>query len=222
MTTLQKPDHEIEQFWLSFKRSMANFYESNKIIPRPVADWSAKLNKYQALQNYTAIEKAILNYISLYGVDVIRLNNTYYMRILMTNLKRWDAIAMKYKFYATPETKNLVIVLLEIMSSITRGKAKTDTPPYNTLFNDIELYLIYEEFDQLIEFAVEHNKPVIIDKLMGYDLHNTVRTLNTLYNQDMPYIPCQGKKIIKHIQTALATPSPSPTSSPEASPGPSS
>jgi hypothetical protein len=278
------PDYDIEQFWLGFKQSMTNFYEMNKIIARPLADWSAKLNKYQLLRQYDKIEQSIMNYITLYGIDVIRLNNSYYMGILMSNLKRWDKIAKKYRFtgcpvaqakgtakdqliihpegvrlgdfrssigvpiYRTPHgtatdqlieprsfslsdkanidpvEKNIVIVILEIIHSLNRHTAKSQlgdfrsslgmchTPgldksaPHGTaapayLFNDIELYLIYEDFSQLIEYAVEQNKPCILDKLTSYDYLNVCRTITQLYGIELNgSYKLNSKKLLKRIK----------------------
>ena len=99
-TITPNPDHEIEKFWLAFKQSMLNFYSAKHVMSRPIDQWSAKLNRLQTQQKYTEIEAHIKNYLSLYGLDVLRTESQYYINILITNLKRWDKIAGSYKFFA--------------------------------------------------------------------------------------------------------------------------
>ena len=41
------PDHDIEEFWLSFKQSMIHFYQVNKLPYRPIENWSSTLNNLQ-------------------------------------------------------------------------------------------------------------------------------------------------------------------------------
>jgi hypothetical protein len=41
------PDYHIEQFWLSFKQSMLNFYRDFKCSQRPIEYWSEYLNTLQ-------------------------------------------------------------------------------------------------------------------------------------------------------------------------------
>lgn len=202
------PDHDIEVYWLYVKQSMLNFYSQHKLIPRPVEKWSATLNQLQTAQNYKEIEKKIMQYLSLYSIDLLRLGNQYYINILITNLKRWDKITDKYKFFAKDDKEpnyskcdketNIALILLEIVYSLAKSKT-----PIEDLFEDIELYIIYEDFAKLLEFAVIHNKPSIIDNLIEYDYLNVIKTLNTLYSVNIEYLPhgklC-GKKLIMKIK----------------------
>ena len=66
----EKPDHEIEQFWLSYKQSMFNFYnlstrkeqyiENIKTrLHRPINQWCDYLNGLQLIQKYDEIEENI-------------------------------------------------------------------------------------------------------------------------------------------------------------------
>ena len=84
---MEKPDFEIEQFWLGLKDSMINFY-FDKIIKRPIFNWSNKLNLLQKEEKYNEIEMNIRNYISLYGIDLMRKNDSYHFGILKTNIKK--------------------------------------------------------------------------------------------------------------------------------------
>jgi hypothetical protein len=202
------PDHDIEQYWLAFKQSMLNFYSAKHVMSRPIEQWSIKLNKLQTLQKYTDIESHIKNYLSLYGLDVLRTESQYYINILITNLKRWDKIARSYKFFAGGDDKNLVIILLEIAYSL----LKKDKVILG-LFIDVELYLLYEDFGMLIEYAVDNNAVGIIDKLMSYDAMNVLHKVNDIYGTCIEYKVAgllSGKKIIKIINDHLHPGSVSP------------
>ena len=198
------PDHDIEVFWLNVKQSILNFYSQHKLIQRPVEKWSNTLNLLQKDKKYKEIEHKIMQYLSLYSIDLLRLGNQYYINILMTNLKRWDKLTDKYKFFDKDDTDdnnketNIALILLEIVYSLLKSAT-----PLKDLFEDIELYIIYEDFTKLIEFSVSHNKPSILDKLIAYDYLNVISTLNTLYSVNIECLPCGklcGKKLITKIK----------------------
>lgn len=221
-THQKSPDHDIEEYWLYVKQSILNFYNQNKLIARPVEKWSHTLNQLQKEKKYKEIENKIMQYLSLYSIDLLRLGNQYYINILITNLKRWDKLTEKYKFFTDSNNNsnippdndsNIVLILLEIVYSLL--KSNTDIALEN-LFDDIELYIIYEDFTRLIEFAVLHNKPCIIDKLIAYDYLNVINTINALYSDEnnivihMTGYPnsfsqkrISGKKILMKIKTPI-------------------
>ena len=192
------PDYEIECYWLNFKQSMLNFYQTHKLLQRPIDKWSTSLNTLQALKQYSAIEKAIINYLTLYGIDVLRICDQYYINILITNLKRWDKIATTNKFYGVE--KNLVIILLEIAFALL--KSGVDIVNIG-LFSDVELLLIYEDFSALIEFALIHNKISVLDKLLDYNKLNIINYLNSHYNMALDMETNISAKKIMKILTAL-------------------
>lgn len=203
------PDHDIEQYWLAFKQSMINFYSAKHVMSRPIDQWSSKLNRLQTQQKYTDIEAHIKNYLSLYGLDVLRTESQYYINILITNLKRWDKIARSYKFFSGEDgEKNLVIILLEIAYSLLKKNKNIQG-----LFVDVELYLLYEDFSILIEYSVNNNAVGIIDKLMVYDPMNVLHKVNDIYGTCIEYKVANllsGKKIIKIINEHLHPGSVSP------------
>ena len=138
------PDHDIEEYWLYVKQSMHNFYGQTKLLPRPIEKWSAMLNQLQKEKKYIDIECHIMKYLSLYSIDLLRFGNQYYINILITNLKRWDKITEKYKFFSNHDDKlnsenekNIAIVLLEIVYSLLKSETE-----FSDLFDDIELYII--------------------------------------------------------------------------------
>lgn len=200
-----KPDHDIEQFWLSFKQSMINFYgrTGDRVMPaRPINDWSARLNRLQQTASYETIEQNIYNFMTLYGIDLLRVGNRYHLAILITNIKRWNKIASKYPFHDGDRESgcNLIFILLDIVNNFIKCKME-----FENLFSDIELYLIHEDYTNLIEFAIKHNKPVIIDKLMAFDSLAVINSLNTYWHLGLDIAneyKIAGKKVIELVQQA--------------------
>lgn len=161
---VQKPDYEIEQFWLTFKQSMVNFY-MQKILPsRNIQEWSNTLNLLQTKQRYSKIEQQIYNYITLYGIDLLRVESRYHISILMGNIRRWDKIAAKYKILSSSHEDNIVTILLEIAANFIKTGAA-----FNGLFDDIELYMTHDDYTKLIEYALKNQKTTILDRLINYN-----------------------------------------------------
>ncbi len=205
-----KPDHDIEQFWLAFKQSMLNFYglTGEKTMPtRPISDWSERLNRLQKAAKYETIEHNIYNFMTLYGIDLLRVGDRYHLSILITNIKRWNKIAAKYPFHDMDggESKcNLIFILLDIVNNFIKCGLE-----FENLFSDIELYLIHEDYTNLLDFAIKHNKPVIIDKLMAFDRLAVVNSLNTYWHLGLEIsndYKIAGKKIIELISKATSVP----------------
>jgi hypothetical protein len=208
MSSTTKPDHDIEQFWLAFKQSMKNFYgqTGDRAMPaRPISDWSERLNRLQKAAKYETIEHNIYNFMTLYGIDLLRVGDRYHLGILITNIKRWNKIAAKYPFHDRDGCEsrcNLIFILLEIVNNFIKCDLEFDN-----LFSDIELYLIHEDYTNLLDFAIKHNKPVIIDKLMSFDSLAVINSLNTYWHLGMEIsndYKKSGKKIIELISQAAS------------------
>ena len=208
MSSPIKPDHDIEQFWLAFKKSMLNFYGQTGVraMPaRPVSDWSERLNRLQRTEKYETIEQNIYNFMTLYGIDLLRIGDRYHLAILITNIKRWNKIAAKYPFHDRDggESRcNFIFILLEIVNNFIKCGLE-----FENLFSDIELYLIHEDYTNLLEFAIRHNKPVIIDKLMAFDSLAVINSLNTYWHLGLDIsndYKIAGKKIIELINQATS------------------
>ena len=191
------PDHMIEHFWLDFKTSMNNFYIFYKITPRPISIWSDTLNNHQKKQEYDIIETKIRDYMSLYAIDVMRSNSNYYMGILHTNIKRWNLLSTKYNFNLNVSSyHNIVYLLIDIYNSVTNKFQFIDDNIIN-IFSMVEMYIMYEDFTQLVIYSVEHNKPSIIDKLNKYKNINHI--IEKIYNITINNNFC-GKKILVLIK----------------------
>ena len=94
----KKPiDYELEQFYLSFKQSMINFYKQHS-MKRPIEQWSIRLNNLQNKKKYTDLQKLIVKIISLYAIDIIRTCDVYAAGILDTNIKSNETKIILKKF----------------------------------------------------------------------------------------------------------------------------
>lgn len=159
-------DKKIEEFWLGLKQSMLNFY-NNCVIKRPIDTWSSKLNVFQQNKNYNSIEKNVINYISLYALDLMRFHDEYHIRILVTNMRRWDKISINLKIVdpKSDQFSNIVLFMLDIYHSL----LKYDTREYQFIFDELELIIIYNNFDMLIDYLIKNKHISIIDKLVKRD-----------------------------------------------------
>lgn len=191
---MNKPDFDIEVFWLGLKNSMNNFY-LNKEVKRPISKWSDNLNKLQKNEKYESIEKNIRNYISLYGIDIMRYREMYHLSILKTNIKRWNIISKKYGFIKIDSKKyyNIIFFLLDIYDKLNEKLSKNDMIEFAA---QIELLIMYEDFNNLIDLCIEYKLESIIDKI--YNCIDLIKIINDKYNLDLKYNVC-GKKLIKFV-----------------------
>jgi hypothetical protein len=163
-------DHGLEEFYLGFKQSMINFYNQHSIT-RPIEVWSDRLNTFQANQNYKKIHELIVKIISLYAIDIMRTCDCYNSGILETNIKRFNRVSKQtmedgeYTIELIEYNSNIVFLLYDIFRSISKTDSLEELKP---LFVQVELYLLYEDYTFLIEFAMKKNRLIILDKLFKY------------------------------------------------------
>ena len=163
-------DYELEEFYLSFKQSMINFYNIHS-ISRPIEQWSGRLNQFQKKQDYKKIHQLIIKIISLYAIDLMRTCNCYHSGILETNIKRFNRVSKhtmengEYTIELIEYNSNIVFLLFDIFRSVYKTDNLEELKP---LFVQVELYLLYEDFTPLIEFAMKKNKLNILDKLFRF------------------------------------------------------
>lgn len=195
------PDYHIEQFWLTFKVSMNNYYNT-QTVKRPINFWSAELNNLQDFKQYDQIENKIRNIISLYAIDLMKSNNTYNTDILLTNIKRWNKIALKYNFEkSTNIYHNIIFLLLDIYKNIMYDL----TIELKNIFSQIELFIIYQDFSSLIEYSINYKKESILDKLNQYtNFTNVNKYIENKYNITLDRFT-SGKKILKKIESNKIT-----------------
>ena len=194
-------DYDIEQYWYGFKKSMNNFYDSCNGLNRPIEKWSYFLNTCQKNKDYNKIEEYIIYYISLYANDLMRMKDDYAINILHTNIKRWDKISNKYKIYSSKDNKfiNLSFLLLEFYVSFLKY-SKDDS--FKILFDEIEMYLVYNDFRNIIKYAYVNRFHSVIDKLLEYDrtLLSQVKEILELKDANVRY-PISAKKLFKLLIT---------------------
>ena len=163
-------DYELEEFYLGFKQSMINFYNQHSIT-RPIEVWSDRLNTFQDNQNYKKIHELIVKIISLYAIDIMRTCDCYNSGILETNIKRFNRVSKQtmedgeFTIELIEYNSNIVFLLYDIFRSISKTDSLEELKP---LFVQVELYLLYEDYTFLIEFAMKKNRLVILDKLFKY------------------------------------------------------
>ena len=197
----ENPDGEIEAFWLQLKTSMINFYETNQNIRRPISYWSSILNNYQKNKNYEKIEEYIKKYISLYAVDLLRSNSDYHIQILITNIGRWNKLSRKFTF-STKEKNyaNFIFVLLDIYKSLLRHKlSNSERITIKEIYANFELIILYQDYNQLIDYAISYKKPNILDKLIDYEstIYDTI--INDYGISIAKNVIMKGDKLLKLI-----------------------
>jgi len=185
------PDHDIEEFWIMYKRSMYNFYCMYNELSRPIELWCDNLNGLQLIQQYDEIEESIYNYISMYAIDLMRMYDRYHTGILVTNIKRWNKLSKTHKISERHNKyHNIVFVLLDIFHSI------SDEIDLRDIFSQIELFLLYKDFKELIRVSIENNKIGILEKLLYYD-KKVYTQIEKLYDLEEDSLKNLGaKKII--------------------------
>ena len=197
----ENPDAEIEAFWLQLKTSMNNFYEKNENIKRPISFWSSLLNNYQKHKNYEKIEEYIKKYISLFAIDLLRTNSDYHIQILITNIGRWNKLSEKFTFSSKEQNyANFIFVLLDIYKSLFRSKiTNIETKKIKEIYGNFELMVLYQDYSQLVEYAICYKKSNIIDKLIDYE-HTLYSTIINEYGISVPKnVIMKGDKLLKLI-----------------------
>ncbi len=208
------PDHLIEEFWLLFKQSMNNFYSSNNNSSnynssnynRPIQYWSDNLNKLQKMKDYINIEIHIRDYMSLYAIDLLRTNSYYHAGILITNIKRWNNISCNRFDICDIKYINIVFLLLDIYNMLTNKCMNKVDKEAELLFSTIELYILHEDFKNFIDYAIEYNKPSIIDKINEYENKNNkdVKNASIIYLENKYHLNLSPKisarKILNQIK----------------------
>lgn len=218
------PDFMIEEFWYGFKNSMKNFYTTSQIPSRNITRWSENLNMLKHAKNYEQIEINIRNYMSLYALDIMKYetDSIYNGNILNTNIKRWNTISLNSKFTIS-EKHNNILLLFGIFNSIKnkismmREQLKTEkilSNPEETkqilsklieifkFFEDIEILIYFDNFDQLIRLSVESKQIKILNtirKIIGES--KFIRKINDLYPNIMLDKNMSCEKICKHLIT---------------------
>lgn len=155
---------------------MINFYRTNKLKPRNILKWSNKLNILQKEENYNEIEKSIKDYIVCYGLDIIKFGSSYHLRLLKTNIKRWNKITTKFNIILSE--KNLFYYCLEIAFILEKAEIN-----FSEELGDIKIIIINNDISLLIELAINNSKQSILDKLLEYDRNSIIKYFVNKYGE---------------------------------------
>ena len=186
------PDYKIEEFWYGFKTLINNFYTSIKYNLTSNTDinlWSDNLNKLKKEKKYELIEYNIINYISLFAIDIMKYEKqNYYDRLLLTFNKRWNKISQLIDNNLILNKK--VILIFDIYLFI---KDKNNNDTVINKFIDIELMLYLNDYDDIILYAVQNHYSKILDNLKNipeYDLISNIKKLfpNSQFNENINMI----------------------------------
>lgn len=158
---MDRPDHDIEDFWLSFKCNVISFLDDESI--KEIHELSNKLNKLQADKEYDVIEKYICSHITLICYKVIKHKNWYKLGHIFMNIKRWDKLS-KVKI---SDTNTDTYGILSIIDYLVNKKSKS--------YNDDILDLISTYPDNvnqplkiwlpIVKMAKERNLVGLIDRI---------------------------------------------------------
>lgn len=178
------PDYQIENFWYGFKNSMKNFYKSNGLKMRNIQMWSDKLNEYKKEKNYSLIEQSIKEYITIYAVDIMKLdklNDCFHSSILAINIKRWNKMSNKFHFGNSKKYEQIMF-LFDGFNCV-KNKMDNKLYPILELFRDFDA-MIVSEFENLIMRSLELGQCKMLDcinKIIGYT--KIVKIINEQYSE---------------------------------------
>tara|TARA_B110000908_G_scaffold165177_1_gene214218 strand:- start:7156 stop:7779 length:624 start_codon:yes stop_codon:yes gene_type:complete len=204
---MSKPDKDIEDFWLSFKCSINNFYREFK-INKNIEQFSKKLNKLQVQKKYSTIEYNIHYFICSFIVDVLhKINNIvinrstylYHVRIILTNIKRWRKIRLENKFFKDlHKNENMYYLMADCLKySIKLIEKKNHDEIIILFFSDITGVIKYKEYNFITEYAIEIESETILKLVRNhFDIISYINSNFKIKLQDN----LSGKKIIKFLK----------------------
>ena len=116
---------------------------------------------------------------SLYAIDLMRSTNPYNANILESNIKRFNNISATLEgMDSINYYNNGVFLLFDIFTTLIKTQSKEDI---RELFDQVELYLIYEDYTNLIKYAVDNNKLSVLDKLFKYSNEILLQAMNMFH-----------------------------------------
>ena len=107
-------DYELENFWMTYKLNLKNFYRLYPSFYRPVNEWCIILNNYKKNKKYDMIQKKITYFITLHIVDTMKSFDTYYSGLLKTNINRWMKVCKASTFFDLSDELNRLDKLFKI------------------------------------------------------------------------------------------------------------
>lgn len=193
----EAPDKHIEEVWYGIKTAFINAYQqSNKIIPMDLDEISENLNELQSNKNYQEIEKNIVITIGkmcrFYISDRISVYNCH---ILDVQIKRWNKVTEKYKFFEKQDIRNVIenCVLFYIYFKAIESRNK-----YQFIIQLFENNNDIPTFENIIDVAIKHNYPIVLDKTNHFFCVSSY--INEKYGTKF-YKNTHGNKIISYLKS---------------------
>lgn len=201
-----KPDKDIEDFWMTFKCCISNFYKSFD-IEDDIENISNKLNNYQKYKQYSLIEYTIhqtmFKIIShvCENINILlsdKFSYIYHIRIILTNLKRWENLRNDKIFFKEPiHNENMFYILIDCLrlalNNISKDKFTNETIDVFSEFQDI---INNNNIIMLIDYGITIKCAGILDILSKK--YNIVNYINNKYNLKL-HPSISGRKILKKL-----------------------
>ena len=170
---MENPDKDIEQFWLTFKCCVINFYKfCDKDVD--IHEMSAQLNKLQQKRDYREIEYRInifiINIIDVLFENIEKITNSqfiYYTRIIITNLNRWIKIRERKLFVKEDielESNKFLLVKLysNLLKTIEKGNKLEDIIIFFKLCADTKND---DDYKFMIDFALDIKSSAMLETI---------------------------------------------------------
>jgi len=191
----EAPDKHIEEVWYGLKTAIHNTYSGTNIhIPIDLEDISSCLNILQSNQNYQEIEKQIVITIGqICRFYVEHRMSVYNCHILDVQIKRWNKVTEKYKFFEKQDIRNVIencvffYIYFKIFENYKKYTALVE------LFNNTDNI---PEINKIIDISVKYNYPTILDKANNFFCVSTY--INNKYETKF-FKNTNGNKLIGHL-----------------------
>lgn len=162
-TSEDKPDKYIEEVWLGIKNAVNNTFSQKRMqFSIDLCETSNLLNKLQSECNYTKIEEIIMVKIGEICREYITNEiDVYNCHILDVQIKRWNKVTKKYKFFENQDVRVVVenCILFYIYFKIIDNEKK-----YITLINIFKNTQGIPNIHKIIDCSLSSNYPIILDK----------------------------------------------------------
>ena len=194
------PDYMIELYWIDFKKSMINFYNTINYYSTKcdtIIIWSDTLNNYKMNKDYMNIEHRIREYMSVYSFDLIKYSNNdiYHDNIFTKNIKRWNNISESFTFNKSVKYTQIVILFMIYLQI----KTSCHYEFLNSL-KPIEEILETNNYDEFIIYSFNNMKPNILEflkKIPEYNIYENIRRLYPTINIKDNLSPIKIIQIVK-------------------------
>lgn len=157
-----KPDREIEHFWLTLKQTIIRYLDQTDIDQ--IEYLSNQLNSFQIKQDYKMIERLIKEQLEKIGYSMIIKGNMYNLHILDTNFRRWKRISSE----DIMKDDNIFYCLFKIYILINSDNKKNETEGRIEITKLIQEYAKTKELTILYaitSIAIKENYFGILEKI---------------------------------------------------------